>query len=131
MQVAVQQQGLPSPREADTRVDRALRATSMRLEAIALLPADASPDVALAEEAHARLFPEGLRSLKQSDDPARLALARKALAPIDALRAAQVAGRKEGASGDAAPVDVVADGEEGVTPETPVPAVDDDAAGGA
>lgn len=54
---------LATPREADTRLDRAVRAFSMRLEALTLLHADAGPDVETAEKAHQRLFPEGLRFL--------------------------------------------------------------------
>lgn len=63
----------------------------------------------------------------QSDDPLRLPAARKALAPIDGVRAAQAAqARRPDAPAPAAPGLV----EEGVTatPDTPVPAVDDEPA---
>lgn len=203
---------LATPREADTRVDRAFRAMAMRLEALTLLFAEAGPDVEVATKAHQRLFPEGLRFLNlphsqqwahcdrllatladdedlaadverlvgdttldevraaqkaygavlgitsaresldvvslvepleavrssivahalqivamQSDDPSRLPAARKALAPIDDVRAAQAAqARRPDAPAPAAPGLV----EEGVTatPDTPVPVVDDEPA---
>lgn len=207
---------LATPREADTRVDRAYRALSMRLEALTLLHADAGPDVQAAEKAHQRLFPDGLRFLTlpypqqwahcdrllstladdeelaadverlagettlgevraaqqaygevlgitsareavdavsvqepldavreaiigyalqiiamQSDDASRLPAARKALAPIDELRAAQAAAarRPDGSPEAPAPAAPTADLDgEGttVTPDTPVPAVEDE-----
>src|SRR5690606_24732676 len=58
--------GLVTPmalRVADTRVDRAMRAMSMRLEALTLRPAEAGPDVRVATSAHERLFSGGLRFL--------------------------------------------------------------------
>jgi hypothetical protein len=54
---------LATPRDADTRVDRAVRAMSMRLEALTLLSPDAGADVEIAQNAHQRLFPDGLRFL--------------------------------------------------------------------
>jgi hypothetical protein len=63
----------------------------------------------------------------QSDDLSRLPAARKALAPIDEVRAAQAAqGRRaEAPSADVAAPEVV-DVEATVTPETPVPAVEEE-----
>jgi len=54
---------LATPKEVDTRVDRAFRAMSLRLEALTILSADAGPDVEMATRAHQRLFPDGLRFL--------------------------------------------------------------------
>ena len=51
------------PREADLRVDRAMRATSLRLEAYALLSPEHVPAAATAKTALGRLFPQGLRFL--------------------------------------------------------------------
>ena len=63
----------------------------------------------------------------QSDDPSRLPSVRKALAPIDDVRAAQAAqGRRPDAQTPAA--DLVDEGND-VTPETPVPVVEDEPAG--
>lgn len=205
---------LATPREIDTRVDRAYRALSMRLEALTLLHADAGPDVATATKAHQLLFPDGLRFLTlpypqqwahcdrllstidddeelladverlvgettlgevraaqqvygdvlgitsareavdavslvapldavreaiigyalqiiamQSDDPSRLPAARKALAPIDELRAAQAAGARRPddspeAPAPAAPTVGLEVGGFTVTPDTPVPTVE-------
>jgi hypothetical protein len=211
---------LATPRQADTRLDRAVRAFSMRLEALTLLHAEAGSDVETAAKAHQRLFPEGLRFLTlpysqqwahcdrllsaldddealaadverlagettlgkvraaqqvygdvlgittprataetvslvapldavreaivgyalqiiamQSDDPSRLPAARKALAPIDELRAAQAAAARRPDGSLAAPVPAaptVGVEEEGitVTPDTPVPTVEDEPATG-
>jgi len=49
------------PREADLRIDRVIRATSMRLEAYALLAPDRVPQAERAKAASGRLFPQGLR----------------------------------------------------------------------
>lgn len=207
---------LVTPRRADSRVDRAFRAMSMRIEALTLLDAEASPDVEVATLAHERLFPEGLRFLAlpypqqwahcdrllatlgddetlaadverlvgdtvltevraaqeaygealgitaaresvetislvgpldavrnaivgyavqiiamQSDDPARLPAARKALAPIDELRASQAAQARRSDDGDAsspasAPTPSLDAEGAAVTPDTPVPTVDDE-----
>jgi CBS domain-containing protein len=203
-------------------VDRAVRAMSMRLEALTLLHAEAGPDVETAQKAHQRLFPDGLRFLAlpysqqwahcdrllstldddeelgadverlvgeitldevrraqaaygtvlgittaretiavvslvgpldavreaivgyalqiiamQSDDPSRLLAARKALAPIDELRATQAAPARRPDGGPLAPTPTPAVPGEGledegitVTPDTPVPAVEDEAAAG-
>jgi hypothetical protein len=51
------------PRDADVRVDRAIRSTSMRLEAYALLAPEHVPEAARAKTAQGRLFPQGLRFL--------------------------------------------------------------------
>lgn len=61
----------------------------------------------------------------QSDDPTRLPAARKALAPIDQLRAAQA--RRGQGSTTAAGTEpaMVAEPDESVTPDTPVPELDD------
>jgi hypothetical protein len=203
---------LVAPRDADSRIDRAMRAMSMRLEALTLLSAAAGPDVEAAENAYQRLFPDGLRFLTlpyaqqwahcdrllaaldeneelaadverlvgettltevraaqaaygdalgittareatdavslaepldavrnaiigyalqvvamQSDDPSRLAAARKALAPIDALRAAQAtpARRPDGSSSTpVTPAPTAADA--GITPDTPVPVIEEE-----
>ncbi|MCX4245954.1 hypothetical protein [Paraliomyxa miuraensis] len=198
------------PRNIDTRVDRAFRALAISLEAIAILPPDAGPDVETARNAQRRLFPEGTRFLNlpyaqqwahcdrmlstlaedealradverlvhtsiltearsameaygvalgitkarpssapvslagpldavrsaivayalqlvamQSDDPSRLPTARRALAPIDELRAAQ-ARRGQGRDASSAEPPGGDDADAGtVTPETPIPAVDD------
>lgn len=220
-QVGVGLEILATPREADTRVDRAMRAMSMRLEAISLLSAEAGPDVAIAEKAHQRLYPDGLRFLTlpypqqwaycdrllaiidddeelaadverlvgeltlgevraaqkaygmvlgitsarevveavslvepldavrnaiigyalqivamQSDDASRLPVARKALAPIDELRAVQAAqGRRPDGSTEtpapAAPAVALVDEGTTVTPDTPVPAIEEEAAASA
>jgi CBS domain-containing protein len=205
---------LVAPRDADSRVDRAMRAMSMRLEALTLLSASAGPDVEAAESAYQRLFPDGLRFLTlpyaqqwahcdrllstldedeelaadverlvgettlaevraaqaaygdalgittarettdavslaepldavrnaivsyalqviamQSDDPSRLAAARKALAPIDELRAAQATQGRRSESTPATPTAPTA-APEGevvtVTPDTPVPVIEDE-----
>jgi hypothetical protein len=50
-----------TPRKADTRVDRAVRATSMCLEAHALLSPEHVPQATRAEAAYQRLFAQGLR----------------------------------------------------------------------
>lgn len=49
------------PRDADLRVDRVIRATSMRLEAYALLSPQHMPQAEPAKRVHTRLFPQGLR----------------------------------------------------------------------
>lgn len=51
------------PRDADVRVDRAIRSTSMRLEAYAMLSPDHVPEAPRAKTAQTRLFPQGLRFL--------------------------------------------------------------------
>lgn len=51
------------PRDADVRIDRAIGATSMRLEAYAMLPPERVPQAEAAKTAMNRLFPEGLRFL--------------------------------------------------------------------
>lgn len=199
------------PRAADSRVDRAVRAMSMRIEALTLLNAAAGPDVEAAANAYQRLFPDGLRFLTlpypqqwahcdrllatidedeqlsndvehlvgettltevraaqaaygdalgittaresadavslvepldavrnaiigyalqviamQSDDPSRLVAARKALAPIDELRAAQAATQARRPEGT--PADPTAPEDEAVTvtPDTPIPVVEDE-----
>lgn len=62
----------------------------------------------------------------QSDDPSRLPAARKALAPIDEVRAAQAAqGRRSDASSPDTAARELVDGEATVTPDTPVPTVED------
>jgi hypothetical protein len=203
---------LVAPRVADSRVDRAMRAMSMRLEALTLLSPSAGPDVEAAQSAYQRLFSEGLRFLTlpyaqqwahcdrllstldddeqlaadvehlvgettlaevraaqaaygdalgittarettdavslaepldavrnaiigyalqvvamQNDDPSRIPAARKALAPIDELRASQAArGQRPDAPAPAAPTPELVDEGATVTPDTPVPAVDED-----
>lgn len=68
----------------------------------------------------------------QSDDPLRLAAARKTLAPIDELRAAQATPASRPESTPAAPTTPTAAPEnEGVTPDTPVPVVEDEPAASA
>lgn len=97
------------PRDADLRVDRALRATSMRLMAYAVLAPEHVPQAAAAKAAHERLFRDGLRFINLPypeqwahverlitaiDEDAALAADLEVLvgAPImDELRAAQVA----------------------------------------
>lgn len=66
----------------------------------------------------------------QSDDPSRLPSVRKALAPIDDVRAAQAAQAAQGRRPEAQTPgsDVVEEGNN-VTPETPVPAVEEEPAG--
>lgn len=49
------------PRDADLRVDRVIRATSMRIEAYALLSPEHVPQAEPAKAVSARLFPQGLR----------------------------------------------------------------------
>jgi hypothetical protein len=201
------------PRDADIRVDRALRATSMRIEAYSILPPETVEQAARAKAAYPRVFPEGLRFLNlpfdeqwahgerllaviagdealaadveelvgesilgelraaqeaygvalgitaprtspavvslaeplaavrtaivgyalqiiamQDVDATRLPAARKALAPLDDLRARQAsraastATRTTGATTEAAEVEE----DDSVTPETPVPTVDDE-----
>lgn len=217
-QIAAGQMTLTTPREADTRLDRAVRAMSMRIEALTLLPTVADPDVGVAQQVHARLFPDGLRFLTlpysqqwafcdrllatlgddeqlaadverivgettldevhaaqkaygevlgitsaresvdsvsltapldavrnaivayalqviamQSDDHSRLSAARKALAPIDEMRAAQAAQgrpRTEDGPETLAPPTPANPSDAGgtVTPDTPVPVVDEDVA---
>jgi hypothetical protein len=203
---------LATPKEADTRVDRAFRALSLRLEALTLLSVEAGPDVEVATRAYQRLFPDGLRFLNlphsqqwahcdrllatldedeelaadverlvgdvtlgevhaaqeaygtvlgitsarenadvislvepleavrssivayavqivamQSDDPSRLPAARKALAPIDEVRAAQAAqARRPNAPAPGAPAPGLVEDGVSVTPDTPVPAVEDE-----
>jgi hypothetical protein len=214
--VAAGLESVATPRRADSRVDRAFRAMSMRIEALTLLDTEASPDVGVARLAHQRLFPEGLRFLTlpypqqwahcdrllatlgddealgadverlvgdtvlaevraaqtaygetlgitaaresvetvslvgpldavrsaivgytlqiiamQSDDPARLPAARKALAPIDELRASQAAQARRADDGNdsaapSAPTPSVDAEGPAVTPDTPVPTVDDE-----
>lgn len=212
LQVSAGITSLATPKEADTRVDRAYRALSLRLEALTILSAEAGPDVEVATRAYQRLFPDGLRFLNlphsqqwahcdrllatldddeelaadverlvgettlgevraaqqaygtalgitsaresadavslvepleavrsaivgyavqlvamQSDDPSRLPAARKALAPIDDVRAARGAqARRPEAPAPAAPGLVEAG--VSVTPDTPVPAVEDEPA---
>jgi hypothetical protein len=61
----------------------------------------------------------------QSDDPSRLAAARKALAPIDELRAAQAA--TQARRPDNAPTaPTVVPEDEIVTPDTPIPVIEDE-----
>lgn len=62
-QIAVSGPVSALPREADIRVDRALRATSMRIEAFAILPPETVEEATRATAAYARVFPEGLRFL--------------------------------------------------------------------
>ena len=52
-----------SPRQADNRSDRSLRATSMRIEAFILLGPEATPEHETAVAIKERLFPDGLRFL--------------------------------------------------------------------
>lgn len=49
------------PRDADLRIDRVIRATSMRIEAYALLAPEHVPQAEPARVVSARLFPQGLR----------------------------------------------------------------------
>lgn len=49
------------PRDADLRIDRVIRATSMRIEAYALLAPEHVPQAEPAKAVSARLFPQGLR----------------------------------------------------------------------
>lgn len=51
------------PRDADLRLDRAVRATALRLEAYALLAPERVPEAEPAKAAYGRLFPQGLRFL--------------------------------------------------------------------
>lgn len=61
----------------------------------------------------------------QSDDPSRLPAARKALAPIDEVRAAQAAQARR----PQAPASDLTDEGVSVTPDTPVPVVEDEPVG--
>lgn len=66
----------------------------------------------------------------QADDPSRRPAARKALAPIDEVRAAQAThARRPDAPAPAAPTPELVD-DATVTPDTPVPALDDEPAAG-
>ena len=66
----------------------------------------------------------------QRDDPSRLPAARKALAPIDELRAAQAAAARRSDGSPDAPAPTTGLDAEGVTvtPDTPVPVVEDEPA---
>lgn len=55
--------GATLPRDADVRLDRAVGATSMRLEAYAMLAPEHVPQAEPAKAAIGRLFPQGLRFL--------------------------------------------------------------------
>ena len=210
--------GVASPRDADNRSDRSIRATSMRIEAYTLLGPGATPEHETAAALERRLFPEGLRFLTlpweqqwahierlvkviaedealaadlqsivgasivaelhaaheaygeslgitaprasapsvslaeplaalraaivgyalqvvamQDVDPDRIEDARRALAPLDELRARQ-ARRRAAANGrpatepTAAPADDELDEDASVSPRTPVPTLDDEPA---
>jgi hypothetical protein len=70
------------PRDADIRVDRALRSTSMRIEAFTLLPSETVGEVDRAKAAYGRVFPEGLRFLNLPFDE-QWAYGERLLAVID------------------------------------------------
>jgi hypothetical protein len=101
-----------TPRQVDLRVDRASRAMAMRLEALTLLPATAGLDVRVAVGAYERLFPDGLRFPSVAH-------------PQQWAQAAQA--RRGAAASPVTPGLELLDADAGVAPETPVPAVEDDA----